>query len=195
MSAVQSISLALLLFSASMCIAADDASESPARQEVGDRVTNFDLSIVGGDGYIELSEQYKQGPVAVIVLRGYPGYQCPLCSQQVSTLRNRAKALAKSFHRVILVYPGEADQLQRHAEDFLGSRALPDPLVMVRDDDLEMVKSWGLRWNAPRETAYPAAYIIDRNGRVRWSKVSDNHAGRASVEELLRELRKLKPPA
>ena len=91
----------------------------------------------------------------------------------------------------ILVYPGEGTLLQRHAEEFMGSRSLPDPLVIVRDQEMKMVTEWGLRWDRPRETAYPSAYIIDRNGRVRWLKVSDNHAGRASVDEIVRELRKL----
>ena len=32
---------------------------------------------------------------------------------------------------------------------------------------------------------------IDKNGRIRWKKVSDSHAGRSTVEEVLKELRKL----
>lgn len=163
----------------------------PKQLEVGDRAIDFDLPVVGGEEYLTLRDQFKEGPVVVVVLRGYPGYQCPLCSQQFSAIRNRAGALAKVAHRVILVYPGEGTLLQRHAEQFRGSRSLPDPLVIVRDQEMKMVTEWGLRWDRPRETAYPAAYIIDRNGRVRWLKVSDNHAGRASVDEIVRELRKL----
>ena len=62
--------------------------------------------MVGADDYIDLKEQYATGPVVVIVLRGYPGYQCPLCRRQVGALINRAKTLAKAAHKVILVYPG-----------------------------------------------------------------------------------------
>jgi len=164
---------------------------APKQLKVGDRAIDFDLPVVGGKEYVTLSEEYEVGPVVVVVLRGYPGYQCPLCSQQVSAIRNRAGALGQVARRVILVYPGEGTLLQRHAEEFMGSRSLPSPLVIVRDQDMKMVTEWGLRWDSPRETAYPAAYIIDRNGRVRWSKVSDNHAGRASVDEIVRELRKL----
>ena len=49
----------------------------------------------------------------------------------------------------------------------------------------------GLRWNRRGETVYPATYILDRNGRVRWKKESQSHAERSTVEEILRELRKL----
>jgi peroxiredoxin len=149
------------------------------------------LQIVGGEGLISLSDEYKKGGVVVIVLRGYPGYHCPICTQQLGSLANRAQTLAQETHRVILVYPGEKTSLERRAKQFTGSRRLRDPLVVVRDDGMEMVEQWGLRWNARNETAYPATYIIDRNGRVRWKKVSKTHADRSSVQEILRELRKL----
>jgi peroxiredoxin len=159
--------------------------------DVGDRAIDFELPIVGGEGLISLSDEYKKGGVVVIVLRGYPGYHCPICTQQLGSLANRAQTLAQETHRVILVYPGEKTSLEKHAKQFMGSRRLRDPLVIVRDDGMEMVAQWGLRWNKRKETAYPAAYIIDRNGRVRWKKVSKTHAGRSSVQEILRELRKL----
>jgi peroxiredoxin len=161
------------------------------QQQVGDRVIDFELPVVGSDAYLVLSDEYDQGAVVVVVLRGYPGYQCPVCRRQVGSLANRAKGLTGQAHRVILVYPGEGTELKRHSQQFMGSRSLPQPLVMVRDDEMKMVDSWGLRWNALKETAYPATYVIDRNGRIRWKKVSDSHAGRSTVEEILKELRKL----
>ena len=171
-------------------IAADNTTTTPP--QVGEKAVNFELPTVGADDFIELKQEYAKGPVAVIVLRGYPGYQCPLCNQQVGALINRAKALAKETHRVILVYPGEPTELERHAEQFIGSRAVPGPLVLVRDPGMEMVKSWGLRWDAPRETAYPASFVINKNGRVAWSKISESHAGRSTADEILKEFRKLR---
>ena len=57
---------------------------------------------------------------------------------------------------------------------------------------MKMVTQWGLRWDAPRETAYPATFVINKSGRVAWSKISKSHAGRSTAEEILKELRKLK---
>jgi peroxiredoxin len=178
---------ACLVFN-SVCLAQGLKSK---QLEVGDRIIDFELPIVGSEEYLTLSDQCKQGAVVVIVLRGYPGYQCPICSRQVASLSNRAKALAKEAHRVILVYPGEAETIEKKAEQFLGSRSLPEPLVLVRDQGMEMVDQWGLRWNARNETAYPATYVFDRNARLRWKKVSESHAGRSTVEEILKALREL----
>lgn len=179
----------------STCLAVITAYAADGRKskrlELGDRIIDFELPVVGSEDYLVLDDECKQGAVVVIVLRGYPGYQCPICSRQVSALKNRAKALAKEAHRVILVYPGEGERFQQNAQRFLSSRGLPDPLVLVRDEDMEMVDEWGLRWKARNETAYPATYVFDRNGRLHWQKVSQSHAGRSSVEEILQALREL----
>jgi len=186
-------SVTRLFLLAGLCLVnvsvAQDATEL---MPVGEKAINFDLPVVGGDGYIELQDEYKQGPVVVIVLRGYPGYQCSLCKQQVGALINRASRLKNEVHKVILVYPGKDEDLLRRAKQFMGSRRIPEPLVMVADPGMRMVESWGLRWNTPRETSYPATYLIKGNGRVAWKKISDSHAGRSSVEEILRELKKSK---
>lgn len=170
---------------------AKDAEEKKKPPAVGDKAIDFDLPQVGEDNYVELKKLYGDGPVVVIVLRGYPGYQCMLCSQQVGAMINRAKALKAAAHKVVLIYPGEPTELERHAEQFMSSRSLPEPMILVRDPGLKMVNEWGLRWNAPRETAYPATYIIKSNGRIAWRKISDNHAGRSTAQEIIEQLKKL----
>ena len=42
---------------------------------------------------VKLSALAKDGPVVLVVLRGFPGYQCPACSQQVRDFREHAKTL------------------------------------------------------------------------------------------------------
>lgn len=158
---------------------------------VGDVAPDFKLPRVGEEGFLSLKEATQTGPVVVVVLRGYPGYQCPLCNDQVAALANRAPALAKLTKRVILVYPGEASALDEHAEEFIGARTLPEPLVLVRDPDMKMVSEYGLRWDAPNETAYPAAFVVDGHGQVKWSKVSESHGGRSSAQEIVEQLVKL----
>lgn len=164
---------------------------SQTQPDIGQRAPAFELPLAGQKQFLNLRDEYRDGPVVVIVLRGYPGYQCPLCKNQFNAVVNRSKALASETNRVVLVYPGNTDQLAKHAKRFLGSRKLPHPITVVYDDNMQMVKNWGLLWKARNQTAYPATFVVDQNGRIAWKKVSTSQAGRSTVEEILRELRKL----
>ena len=159
--------------------------------DIGQRAPDFELPLVGQKMFLSLRDEYRNGPVVVIVLRGYPGYQCPNCKNQFNAVVNRAKALSMESKCVVLVYPGNAEQLEKHSKHFLGSRKLPHPIKVVRDDDMQMVEEWGIRWETRNQTAYPSTFVVDQNGRIAWKKVSSTSAGRSTVEEILRELRKL----
>ena len=71
------------------------SAKSPQKAlRVGDKAPDFDLPIQGKDAYLSLSGLVEDGPVVVIVLRGYPGYKCQFCSSQVGSMLNRARKLA-----------------------------------------------------------------------------------------------------
>ena len=173
-----------------MCLLQPAYAQYPKPPEVGIKALDFELPIAGDDGSLKLSERYADGPVVLIVLRGFPGYQCGMCSQQVSSLLNRAKTFEKNAKSVILVYPGEDDSLEKRADEFMRGRRLPAPFVMVRDPGMKMVSDWGLRWNAPRETAYPSTFIINQDGEIAWKKVSTSHGGRTTADEILKAIKK-----
>jgi alkyl hydroperoxide reductase subunit AhpC len=48
--------------------------------------------------------------------------------------------------------------------------------------------AYGLRWDAPQETAYPATFVIDRDGIVRFAQISSGHDGRALATDVLKAL-------
>jgi len=73
------------------------------------------------------------------------------------------------------------DRAQEFAEGF----SFADNFYFTLDPDYYMINKYGLRWDAPRETAYPSTFVIDKNGIVIFSKVSLTHEGRANVEEVL----------
>ncbi|MGH7956231.1 MAG: hypothetical protein ACREH8_04380, partial [Opitutaceae bacterium] len=52
--------------------------------------------------------------------------------------------------------------------------------------------AYGLRWEAPKETAYPSTFIIDRANRVRFAHVSKTHGNRVSAAAALETLATLK---
>jgi peroxiredoxin Q/BCP len=69
---------------------------------------------------------------------------------------------------------------------------MPAHFDLLLDPDYEFTNSYGLRWDAPKETAYPSTFVIDRSGVVRFAKVSQTHGGRASVAEILEALQTIR---
>jgi peroxiredoxin len=140
---------------------------------------------------IQLSELNKETPVVLVVLRGWPGYQCPICSRQVGGLIADADKFKKHGANILMVYPGPSDKLQQYAAEFSEGFNFPEHFYFVFDPDYSMINKYGLRWDAPKETANPSTFVIDRNGKIVFSKVSETHGGRAESSEIIRALNDL----
>ena len=163
-----------------------------APPQLGEQAPDFTLKNLAGKD-VTLSTLTNKSPVALIVLRGFPGYQCPICSRQVGDLLAHADELAKTGASVLLVYPGPAERLDDRAVEFLRDRKLPDPFHFVLDPGYTFTNLYDLRWDAPRETAYPSTFILDTDRKVRFVKISRSHGGRSTAAEVLEALQPLKP--
>jgi peroxiredoxin len=65
---------------------------------------------------------------------------------------------------VLLVSPGQPAELDQHAKEFpTKQNSLLDNIHLVVDPDYESTNRYGLRWDAPNETAYPSTFLIDRH--------------------------------
>jgi peroxiredoxin len=155
-----------------------------APPKVGGKAPEMTLDTLDGTS-VSLSDLRQAGPVVVIELRGWVGYQCPLCTRQVGEFIGRASDLRKAGATVVLVYPGPPDRLKDHASDFIAGKSLPDNFRLVTDPGLKFVKDWGLRWDKAGETAYPATFVVDADGIVRFAKVSHSHGERATAKEVM----------
>ena len=62
---------------------------------VGDTAPDFTLKAPGGES-VRLATLREKGPVALVVLRGWPGYQCLICTPQVGELLGKSKEIAAS---------------------------------------------------------------------------------------------------
>jgi peroxiredoxin len=160
------------------------ADQPPA---VGEIARDFTLAAVDGEK-MQLSQLQKKGPVVLIVLRGFPGYQCPVCNVQVGQFLANAKVIEAANANVVLVYPGPADGLKQHAKEFIRGKTLPGNFYLVLDPDFDFTLAYRLRWEAKNETAYPSTFVIGQDGKVQYAKISKTHGGRASVEEVLKIL-------
>jgi len=156
---------------------------------VAQKAPDFSLSTPDGQK-ITLSERNARGVVALVMLRGYPGYQCPYCNRQVQDYIHRADDLAQAGAQIVLIYPGPPQNLNAEAKDFLAGKNLPENFVLLLDPDYRVTNLYGLRWNAEHETAYPATFLLDRNGIIFFSKVVKEHGARTTAAEILEALPK-----
>ena len=172
-------------------VRADESAEPAAKTppKVGETAEMFTLQSLDGKE-VELKKLLKKGPVVVAVLRGYPGYQCPACTRQVGGYVKLADEFAKAKATVVFVYPGEAKELEKRAQEFLKQTELPAPLTLVLDPDQKFVTATGLRWEAPNETAYPSTFIVAGDGKVTFRKISKTHGDRAEAADVLNALQK-----
>ncbi|MCC6858378.1 MAG: AhpC/TSA family protein [Bryobacterales bacterium] len=177
------------LMISALFLAAAAPSIRAAPPSVGEKAPDFALRTLHGKT-VRLSELTSRGRVVLIVLRGYPGYQCPFCNRQAQDFLRNSKAFAQSGAHVVMVYPGPPQNLQRLAKDFVAGKTLPDHFDLLLDPGYEFTNLYGVRWDSPGETAYPSTFLIDRGGIVFFVRVSKEHGGRTTAAEILRRLSK-----
>lgn len=158
--------------------------------KLGEKAPPFSLQDLDGHP-VTLAGEVARGPVVLVLLRGWPGYQCPFCTRQFGDFLGHAQAFEATGARVVWVYPGPSESVQQHAREFLASRALPPSFRLTTDPDYVFTNAYGLRWDAPQETAYPATFVVDRSGIVRYAQISIGHDGRAPAADVLKALGQL----
>jgi peroxiredoxin len=155
---------------------------------VGAKAPDFTSSTPTGKA-VRLSAEEGGHRLVLVILRGFPGYQCPYCVKQVHDFADHASEFKAKNTRVLLVYPGPPADLDQHAKEFLEKQAeLPSNVVLVTDPDYRVTNLYGLRWDAPHETAYPSTFILDKKGMVVFEKISHSHGDRLSAQDALDHL-------
>lgn len=179
-----------LLAGASLSPAGANTQMPPAARTtpvVGQKAPDFVL--VGLDGAtVRLADQKARGPVVLVVLRGWPGYHCPFCTRQFADYLAHASDLQAAGAQVLFVYPGPADGIHEHARDFIAARPMPGNFRILLDPDYAVTQAYGLRWDAPKETAYPSTFVLDALGHVTFARTSRAHDGRVPVADVLAAL-------
>jgi peroxiredoxin len=155
---------------------------------VGAEAPDFTLSTPSGKA-VRMAGIHQGHDLVLVLLRGFPGYQCPYCTRQVHEFVEHASAFAAKNTTVLLVYPGPPADLNDHANEFLAKQPeLPSNVVLVTDPDYEVTNLYGLRWDAPNETAYPSTFILDKKGTILFEKISHTHGDRMSAQDALDHL-------
>lgn len=179
---ISALLYSLLIGSSLLLVAAPPA--------VGTKAPEFSLNSIRGK-LVSLSHVKGEGQLVLIVLRGYPGYQCPLCNRQVDDFLKNATAFAQAGARVVMVYPGPQTVVVEKAQQFLADKQLPAHFDLLLDPDYTFTRLYDLRWDATGETAYPSTFLINHQGTIVHSTISNSHGGRTKAAEVLDVLRKL----
>jgi peroxiredoxin Q/BCP len=164
------------------------AAMTPA---VGDAAPMFTLKKLDGQS-VEFAQVVHGRGAVLVVLRGWPGYQCPFCTTQVYEYVGHATDFAARNLPVVMVYPGPAEALQAHAKEFLDAQQWPANFYYLIDPDYDFTKRYGLRWDEKGESAYPATFVVDAQGKIIIAHVSREHGDRLGAAALLRRLEGMK---
>ena len=182
--------VAALALALTVCPAAVAAQARPPA--VGEKAADFTLATLDGPP-LSLTAELAHGPVVLVVLRGWPGYHCPFCVRQFGEFLGRRKDLEATGARVLWVYPA-ASKDDIHVDGFIANKDVPGFFRLLLDPGYVFTNRYGLRWDAPQETSYPATFVIDRAGIVRFANVSRSHGGRTPVADVLSALKALSAP-
>ena len=164
---------------------AQPGKEPPHPPKVGEVAPDFELMNQDGE-VVSLKSLTAKSPVVMLVLRGWTGKQCPLCNRQVGEFLSKQASL--SGVQVVLIYPGPAEMLGEHAKEFQGNKSFPSNYHFVLDPDFEFTNAWGLRWEAPRETAYPSTFVVGQDQKILFGKTVVSHGDRADVATVVAKL-------
>lgn len=188
MSKFQTRLMAAAVLLAPLVLTPSSDAEAPAvRPTTGAKAPDFELQSYEGKT-VSLSGELKKGPVVLLVLRGYPGYQCPICTRQIGDFLSQSTKFAEANATVLMVYPGPGDNLTERAREFMKGTKLPDNFQLLLDPDYKFTNAYQLRWEAPKETAYPSTFVIAKDQTVKFEKVSMTHGGRSSAADVLKVL-------
>ena len=166
------------------------AADEKAPPKAGQVAKDFTLKNVDGAD-VKLSAITAKSNVALIFMRGFPGYQCPICNRQFGELLTNAEKIAEAGGSVVLIYPGAIANLDEKAKEFIRGRSMPENFFFLIDPDYSSVNAYNIRWDAPNETAYPSTFIMDSERKVSFAKVSDGHGGRTNASQVIDELKKI----
>lgn len=155
--------------------------------KTGAKAPDFTLTSLEGKK-VRLSDERANGPVVLVVLRGWPGYQCPFCTRQFGEYLTRADDLKAAGARAVFVYPGPGEGLQDHAQAFTATKGMPAHFTFLIDPDYTFTNAYGLRWDAPKETAYPSTFVLNKSGVVTFAATSRAHGDRVPVADALKAL-------
>ena len=143
-------------------------------------------------GNVVHSGDLAGSPAVILFVRGN---WCPFCTAQVADLTSHYKEIVDLGSRLIFVTPKPLETTRRVAEFY------EVDFDFWLDDELAIAKQLDLlhRHGVPedyegeygRETVWPMTVVVDAEGIIRYSEISQTIADRPDSKKLLGELKRI----
>lgn len=152
----------------------------------------LELSFVDMAGQpVRIGDYLGKKNLVLVFTRGYAGSICLYCSAHTSRLLAQYSEIQARDAELIVVFPVAKPADERRLTEFLDRvrKELdrpPDrvPFPLTLDTGLVAVDRLGIRHNLSK----PATFVLDRQGKVRFSYVGATLADRPSVKAILDQL-------
>ena len=167
----------------------DDAKRiEPVRS--GQEAPDFTLEDLQGNP-VTLSEARDKTATVVVF---YRGYWCPFCARQLAELRSLAKGNEQI--RVLAISVDDHETTKKFIEKISSDGNGSVNYTMLSDPDHKVIDKYGLHDPSYDGTKFdgiphPAVYVIDKAGRVAWSKVESDYKVRPSNADIRAALERL----
>ncbi len=153
------------------------------------------LTFVNVDGEaVKLKDYIGKMNVVLVITRGGTDQICTYCSTQTSRLISRYKDIAAHDAEVVLIYPvakeaesSKLDEFLKATKEKLNDPGTEVPFPLFLDVDLVAVEELQIRASLSK----PATYILDKNGKTRFSYVGNSVEDRPSVDAIIEQLNQL----
>ncbi|NUM33755.1 MAG: redoxin domain-containing protein [Candidatus Brocadiae bacterium] len=137
---------------------------------------------------VDLKDYEGKKNVLLVILRGFAGSICLVCSSQTLALSKMASSFQEKETEILLMYPGVGETVPEFLEALEKLQpGYEPPFPVVMDVDLEFIKTMNLEASLAR----PTSIIMDKKGIVRYAYIGKSVTDRPTVQILLQELEKI----
>lgn len=147
---------------------------------VGQKAPDFTATDATGQR-VALSDFLRKKNVVMIF---YQGSFCPVCGRQLENIQSRLSDFRAQDAEVLAISSDDVT----HALKTLGEHGLS--FKVIPDDDLQIIKRYGVLNVAKNNIAWPAVFVVDKQGIVRLSHADRNYT-RLYSDEILNSLSKI----
>lgn len=183
------LALAIVLY-AVMRKASGPRPKTPALLKVGQKLPDFVALDESGNSVS--SSELIGAPAVILFIRGN---WCPFCNKQVEGLTQHYKDIVELGAKLIFITPKPLDTTRRVADFFKVD------FDFWLDDSLHITKDLGLlhpkgvpdnyRKEFGEDTVWPTSVLVDAEGIIRYSHLSNFIIDRPNPQALLKRLKKL----